>query len=588
MGGAPERRVDPEVITSSSGVNVNDDTKSLKAPNINTEKRKVGDTNRNDKKHRSDGRERVRGHRHSDVDGGSRSLDWFPKYKKAATDDSSKFYPSTASSSYTSSGGSKFNSSSDRARDVQSIPGLGDFDYPVLDKPPTETSRPKYTSECASNILLQFGLEKEDLEYLVSYPDDQMTPANLPFILRQIRNQKAKRSSTAVESGPYPATRPIRGMSGMGSLSSSGGSSAVLQPAKVIDYGHTGNYAGGVVDEIGRTSGSGGSGSLSLVDTRDSRSHHSQDRTEVKSSALGSSRGQGSSVTNSSYNSVMRSVAPLSSDPAQRLKTPLGSSSLPRKESDRTVYMSVASKSHPSKEPGPQSASKSQPPCTLFRSVHPDRPSLVLIGSNETIDTENRRVTQGKGSSVAEQKQTQMPQNQPQMQQRQMLLKPTKQKQSQLQQNQSQLQQNQKQQSQRQQNQRQLNQKQQNQKQQNQRQQNQRQQNQRQQKQTQQKQPASLMGRAMRPLDFSAAQSVPPAPVIRSNTERSGFVPLSCAIPPLQSVQRQDPAKRPVAKGLPARFMVYDYAAVTPKVFPHTCTLCCKECTSIKHRKERN
>ncbi|AWO97354.1 putative zinc finger protein 638-like [Scophthalmus maximus] len=41
MGGAPERRVDPEVITSSSGVNVNDDTKSLKAPNINTEKRKT-------------------------------------------------------------------------------------------------------------------------------------------------------------------------------------------------------------------------------------------------------------------------------------------------------------------------------------------------------------------------------------------------------------------------------------------------------------------------------------------------------------------------------------------------------------------
>nr|XP_019951061.1 PREDICTED: zinc finger protein 638-like [Paralichthys olivaceus] len=44
----------------------------------------------------------------------------------------------------------------------------------------------------------------------------------------------------------------------------------------------------------------------------------------------------------------------------------------------------------------------------------------------------------------------------------------------------------------------------------------------------------------------------------------------------------QGPANRPVSKGLPASAMMYDYAAASPKVFPHTCSLCFKECSQMK------
>uniref|UniRef100_A0A667Z5F7 Matrin-type domain-containing protein n=1 Tax=Myripristis murdjan TaxID=586833 RepID=A0A667Z5F7_9TELE len=152
-------------------------------------------------------------------------------------------------SNYAVSSDGSSSASNSRRGDMSSIPGLGD--YPESDKPATvtEPSQPKYTSESAADILMQFGLSKEDLEHLISYPEDQLTPANLPFILRQIRIQKAKRSAAAETA-----------------------SAAVRQPSKVIDYGHTGKYTGGLGEEIGgksRSTGasSGGSGSLVMMDT---------------------------------------------------------------------------------------------------------------------------------------------------------------------------------------------------------------------------------------------------------------------------------------------------------------------------------
>ncbi|KAM4537173.1 uncharacterized protein PAE49_021546 [Odontesthes bonariensis] len=64
----------------------------------------------------------------------------------------------------------------------------------------TESNQPNYTPESAANILQSFGLEKEDLEDLLSYPEDQVTPDNLPFILRQFRVHKARGATTAVQS----------------------------------------------------------------------------------------------------------------------------------------------------------------------------------------------------------------------------------------------------------------------------------------------------------------------------------------------------------------------------------------------------
>ncbi|XP_040887346.1 uncharacterized protein LOC121177191 isoform X2 [Toxotes jaculatrix] len=553
------------------------------------------------------------GHRHSDVESGSSSLDWLPNYKRSTADDSPKFYPSSASSSYTASGDGRFNASSERERDRQSIPGLGDYDYPMPDKPaaPPESSRPKYTSESAANILLHFGLEKEDLEHLISYPEDQITPANLPFILRQIRIQKAKRATTADQPKPYPESQPTRSVSGMDSFSSSGRAGmreeditpSVRQPSKVIDYGHTGKYTVGVVDEIGRTSGrranSGGSGSMLLVDTYSSSSHSQEplqkDTTELKSGALGSSRDQGSS----SYGSVRSSVAPPSTDPPKRLQTEsnqtsqtiLGSFSMAKKGPDVRVFKSEASKPLPSIKPetNNQSTSKTQPSSSRFHRVHPGRPGLVLIGSSDASGTKDQSKTQGKESTVAEQVKKQQAQQQQ---------TPQQQKQQQQMQQMQQNQQQQKQQNQQQQKQH---------MQQMQQQQTQQQKKQQHMQQTQQQQPVSQMGQALCPPIFSAAQPVALASLLSSNmdaslaVQRSMFVPgdpRSLIIPrippqpilsPLNFMRMsqmpsstQHQAKSPLSKGQPTPAMMHDYAAATPKVFPHTCSLCYKEFTHLK------
>ncbi|XP_073330607.1 uncharacterized protein [Pagrus major] len=487
------------------------------------------------------------GHRQSDVGSGRSSLDWLSNYKKTTTDDS-KLYSSSE-------------------HDMQSIPGLGDYDCPVPDKPAasTESSQPKYTSESAANILQRFGLEKEDLEHLISYPDDQMTPENLPFILRQIRIQKAKRATTAGQSYPDPQPTRSVGQVDSHSLSTSWGSgmrqeeisSAVLQPSKVIDYGHTGKYTGGVGDEIGTTrcsrANSGGGGGMLLMDTCDSKKSRGplqKHPTEVKSSALGSSRQQAGSVpsTNFSYTSILKSVAPPSHDQTKRLPTEpnqtsqtiLSLFSVPKKDTDIRVVKTEASKPVPLKEPTSdhQSTSKTQPPTNLLRGVHPGRPGLVLIGSNNKSGTKDQSKTRIQGSTVAQQtkKQQKLPVEQQSKQQ-----KEQKQK-----------------------------------------------------------------GQVMWP-PFPVAKSVPSAAVIPSIIDASKAMqhpmfipgdPRPIVIPPvlpqqisaqmsfnhttLPTSHWQPPAKVAVFKGLPTLAMMQDYAAASPRIFPHTCSLCSKECTQMK------
>ncbi|XP_062300268.1 uncharacterized protein LOC134005403 isoform X2 [Scomber scombrus] len=530
--------------------------------------------------------------RHSKAESGSGSLD-LSDYKRPTADDPSKLYSSSASSSsYAASGDFRFNTSSGRERDV-SIPGLGDYDYPVQDKPaaPTESSRPKYTSESAANILLHFGLEKEDLEHLIAYPEDQMTPANLPFILRQLRIQKAKRTSTAGQSKPYPEPPPTRSISGMDSFSSSGGagihqeetSSSILQPSKVIDYGHRGKYAGGVGDEIGRTGGSRPN-SGGMKDTFQSGSHSwdplQKNTVAGRSSTLGSSHDQASSLTSlgSSYSSILSSVAPSSNDPSKRLQTQqnqtpqkiLSSFSLPKKDTDIRIFKTEASRPIPLKEPevNQHPKPKTQTSCTLLRGVHPSRPGLVVIGSNDSSGTKDQCKTQVQASVVAEQIKKQ--QELQSMQQRQ---------QAQTQQQQQTL----------------------------------KQQAQKQQAQTQQQQTAlkpaishSQMGQTVRPTVLSAAKPVPTVPLashIPSITDvvrrplfnptphhRTVMVPpgppqpmpmnfIHTTLPPTNS---QPPAKVTVSKALPTPAMMHDYAAASPRIFPHTCVLCNKECTHMK------
>lgn len=89
---------------------------------------------------------------------------------------------------------------------------------------PSEHQPTRYTPESASSILANFGLSNEDLELLSHYPDDQLTPDNLPFILRDIRMRKAKRNV---------ADRDIRSSD---LLVSDG------RQGQVIDYGHSSKF----------------------------------------------------------------------------------------------------------------------------------------------------------------------------------------------------------------------------------------------------------------------------------------------------------------------------------------------------------
>ncbi|XP_054461246.1 zinc finger protein 638-like [Anoplopoma fimbria] len=105
-----------------------------------------------------------------------------------------------------------------------------------------------YTPESAGSILASFGLSNEDLEVLSHYPDDQLTPDTLPFILRDIQINKTGNKKTAASTSSSSFSRSIHDMPLPPSRSSPLTRSrspdvpsllTVTQTAgKVIDYGH--------------------------------------------------------------------------------------------------------------------------------------------------------------------------------------------------------------------------------------------------------------------------------------------------------------------------------------------------------------
>ncbi|KAM6429439.1 zinc finger protein 638 isoform 2-T2 [Rhynochetos jubatus] len=104
-------------------------------------------------------------------------------------------------------------------------------------KPPAPTrtaeqnlnAEKRYTPESASSILASFGLSNEDLEELSRYPDEQLTPENMPLILREIRIRKIGRCL----SGLLPLRRGEETV---------GGVNSAAVKSKVIDYGHASKY----------------------------------------------------------------------------------------------------------------------------------------------------------------------------------------------------------------------------------------------------------------------------------------------------------------------------------------------------------
>ncbi|CAG5929413.1 unnamed protein product [Menidia menidia] len=472
------------------------------------------------------------GNRHSAVAGSGSSLDWLPIYKKSSEDQSSNIFSS--SSGYLSGADGRFNTAGEGQHNMPSIPGLGDFDesQPEKPTPPTESVRPKYTSESASNILLHFGLEKEDLEHLISYPEDQITPDNLPFILRQIRIQKANRTATTSQPVPYSKPQPTSSQDRLNTTFSGMNpdemSSAILKPSKVIDYGHTGKYTAGVGKEIGRTipasGNSGGSSNTLLMNTFSASSHNKPPQrttTEIKSSTVASSLKQMNSVT--SFSTIRTSVAPPSSGPANRLHTQMNQASqssvfttfsLPKKDTDARCLIPKVPKSVPLKAPEP-ATSKAQPVCPLYRGVHPGRPGLVLIGSNDGGSCNAQSKTHGQVPAVSETMKRQQTQQQRQQQQP--------------------------------------------------------------------KQPMQAR-QALKP------QVLPPQTLVPAPSAIPGIAgvpqvshhPASIQKAHATSSNKNNPGNVRVSTCMPTAAMLQDYAAATPKVFPHTCLLCNRECTNMK------
>uniref|UniRef100_A0A8C5KSF4 Zinc finger protein 638 n=1 Tax=Jaculus jaculus TaxID=51337 RepID=A0A8C5KSF4_JACJA len=91
---------------------------------------------------------------------------------------------------------------------------------------PSPKVQSRYTKESASSILASFGLSNEDLEELSRYPDEQLTPENMPLILRDIRMRKMGRRLPNLPS--HSRNKETLGNEAVSS--------------NVIDYGHASKY----------------------------------------------------------------------------------------------------------------------------------------------------------------------------------------------------------------------------------------------------------------------------------------------------------------------------------------------------------
>uniref|UniRef100_A0A8C7Y4C6 Matrin-type domain-containing protein n=1 Tax=Oryzias sinensis TaxID=183150 RepID=A0A8C7Y4C6_9TELE len=474
------------------------------------------------------------GQRLSNVGSSSSTLDWLPIYNKV-NQDNSTIFPS-ASSGFAVSGGGRFNPSGEKRRDMQSIPGLGDFEDATESKstPPSEPSHPKYTSESAISILMNFGLEKEDLEHLISYPESQITPENLPFILREIRIKKAKSAPAMVQPQPYPEPQPTASRSRVDKLGDSRGSemnldcvsASILKPSKVIEYGHTGKYnAGGEVGKIGDGSAASNiSAGMLRMDTVSGGSH-SQDLqqrtlTEVKvnTSSVASCREQ---IGSSSTSSLRSSLAPSSSAstpgaPIQPSQYMFNMYNFIKKDTDMRQLDTDTSKALPVKMPEqsrPLTVSTAQAK-TLTRGVHPQRPGLVVFDSNLRIPN----AAQGENNPTPKR----LPPNNPPK-----ILQPKQQM-------------------------------------------------------DQMQQPEQIQSQYRA---FSAVKPFPPPPVKPGGVSAPALhqqIPTllkGVSLTPASSMQQ---SKMEACKNQPTEAMIRDYYGTTPKVFPHTCSICKKESAHVK------
>ena len=566
--------------------------------------------------------------RRSDVDSDGSS--WGSGYRRS-TSDNSEFYSSTAFK-YTNTCDSRHNVRGERQGEMHSGASSKDYDYNIREKSSAsnpESPIPKYTPQSAADILLYFGLEKEDLEELKSYPEDQLTPANLPFILRQIRIKKGK---TPTAGGPKTPHLDLGATSGSGldshSLSTSiatevsrkGTSSSRLQQSKVIDYGHVSRYTGSIMDDVAKTSDGG---SVSLMDpyshSRNQQEPLQKERTSMNSASLSASHNQETLITgqSSSHRSVLNSAVPqmLQVHPSQDGFSPYSLT----KDTDIGIVKSEASKPAPLKEPE-ASRQLTKTIGTTFKSTSKGHARSTSVTGVVLFDSKNKDAKTRKKTQV--QVPTGLEQFKKQQAQRKLQQQPQEQTQPRQQVQRKPQQQPQEQTQPRQQVQEQTQPRQQVQEQTQPRQQVQRKPQQQPQQPAQRKpvdqqpkqqltllmpqqpkeqqpnQPAFQPGQATWLPGFSA-RSASHNPGVGASPALGNLVFVPHGRPPVNiptqvmpQLMNLGPPKFTTATDrssaalpsahLPTPAMMYDYAATSPKIFPHTCSLCNTECTRMK------
>lgn len=313
----------------------------------------------------------------SDVQSSSSSLNWLQICKKPTESSPSTSYSSASSDFH--SGGATFFTPTDGQHDRRSVQGLGSFDSPMPEQQ-AQRSQPRgsqYTVDIATNILEQFGLEKNDLELLLSYPEDQLNSDNLPYVLKQIRLQKQKQAETTQ---PYLDPQPTTSFSGMDRLSGSretGVCKDTIKPSnpikisKVIEYGHTAKY--------------NVAGTPAEKKSRDSRRDQSQNTSETKSSATLSSLDQLGNAP--IFGPTRTSVAPPTSSPTDPTQTQQSKASkrtfslfpiLP-KETDSKVHNVEPTKPVTSQKPG------QDPPKPSASQSLQEKPIKIVLDVNRNV-----------------------------------------------------------------------------------------------------------------------------------------------------------------------------------------------------------
>ncbi|XP_037535136.1 uncharacterized protein LOC119412192 [Nematolebias whitei] len=274
-------------------------------------------------------------------------MNWLQMLKKPTKDNSSKS-DSSVSSDFLGSSDNIF-PSTERQHDRQSIQGSGSYSDPMPEQPEqrNKPSTPKYTAEVAATILKDYGLEKDDLELLLSYPEDQLTSDNLPNILKQICLQKQKKTTTTQ---PYSDPQPSPSFTGIDRSSSTrqtGICKEIVPPnplkiSQVIEYGHKGKFtlAGKQAEKTSRViSGE--------IEPRRFKDQPPKGTPEVKSGAMVSSLDQMGSTPSVSS----------SSDPTRSLQTQPGQAPkrtftlFPILKKDTEGYKSESLKSMTSQKP---------------------------------------------------------------------------------------------------------------------------------------------------------------------------------------------------------------------------------------------